>query len=257
MIENAKQKQLEAEKQKAKMREKMSKDTPTSQTVARAYGDLMSGTSTTTSETQGPRRRKKVQQRAFDYMDALGMEEELFFNQMDKEASAFEMDKADEGTRDQPHSRLFDQLDDFTMIPAMLDAKFQQYDSDRALKSTIITAGRDWTRSRQENLLVVSQKTELGAKTISSEKNKALDLLIAISRSGSLSIESSDLHIIVAVSHCFEKQIMETIIEDDINPIEKMERSMRMIAGVIHNVAEGDLICGEKKKEEIDYDAGE
>jgi len=81
---------------------------------------------------------------------------------------------------------------------------------------------------------------------MSSEKNRAMDLLTAISRSGSLPIESSVLHVIVAVSHCFQKRIVETIIEDNINPIEKMKKSMMMIASVIHGVAESSLVADVK-----------
>ena len=139
-------------------------------------------------------------------------------------------------------------LDDFTAIPKILDAKFEEHDDSGALKSTIIKAGSDWIRSRQENLLVSSQTKTLDSNTVTLEKNKAMDLLIAISRSGSLPIESSELHVIVAVSHCFENQIMETIIEDNINPIEKMEKSMMMIGSVIHGVDEMDLVGAEKKE---------
>jgi hypothetical protein len=59
--------------------------------------------------------------------------------------------------------------------------------------------------------------------------------LIAISRSGALPIDTSELHIVIAVTHCFEKQIMETIIQDNVNPIEKVEKSFMMIASTIHN----------------------
>jgi hypothetical protein len=261
VIAKAKEKQIEEEKQKAKMREKMKKDAPTStptasEKISMAYlTSSFSGESGSNvrplSATEAPRRRMQEQ-------DQL-----LAFDEMDEAPSLAEKDKAEgrdgsyyDGKSSESFTQLTHQSDDFTLIPTMLDAKFEQYDEDGALKSTIIKAGRDWTRSRQENLLVVSQKTKLDSDTVASERNKAMDLLTAISRSGSLSIESSELHVIVAVSHCFEKQIMETIIEDNINPIEKMERSMMMIASVIHDVAEGDLLCAEKKKEKIEGKKG-
>merc|ERR1711862_504605 len=85
-----------------------------------------------------------------------------------------------------------------------------------------------------------------------------MDLLTAISRSGSLPIESSELHVIVAVSHCFENEIVDTVIVDNINPIEKMRRSMMIIASVIHNVPEADLTTdgcnGGEEKKEIEYE---
>jgi ubiquitin len=132
--------------------------------------------------------------------------------------------------------------DDFTFIPKILDSKFEAQDEDGVLKSTIIKSGHHWTRSRQKNLLVASKKGMLDSETTCSEKKKAMDLLIAISRSGSLPIKTSELHVIVAVSHCFEKQIMDTLIVDNINPIEKMKQSMMMILSVIHGVSEADLL---------------
>lgn len=54
-----------------------------------------------------------------------------------------------------------------------------------------------------------------------SEKEKAFDLLDALSRSGSLFIDSSELHIVIGVTHGFEQSVMETIIREKLNPIEK------------------------------------
>jgi hypothetical protein len=58
--------------------------------------------------------------------------------------------------------------------------------------------------------------------------------LDAISRSGTLPIACAELHIVVAVSHCFDNDLMGTIIQDNINPIEKLERSALMIASTIY-----------------------
>ena len=79
------------------------------------------------------------------------------------------------------------------------------------------------------------------------EKDKAFDLLDALSRSGSLSIKSSELHVIVAVTHCFEKDIISTIIQDNINPIQKVESSTLLFASAIHGVEARDLIKDESE----------
>jgi hypothetical protein len=44
----------------------------------------------------------------------------------------------------------------------------------------------------------------------------------------------AELHVVVAVSHCFDNDLMGTIIQDNINPIEKVERSSLMIASTIY-----------------------
>ncbi len=104
---------------------------------------------------------------------------------------------------------------DFTLLPQLLDAAVEKTDEASALRSTIIKTGQVWKRNRQENLLSGLKMKDLGADDLKQERNKAFDLLDALSRSGSLAIESSELHVIVAVTHCFEKDIIGTIIQDN------------------------------------------
>ncbi len=92
---------------------------------------------------------------------------------------------------------------DFTAIPKQLDSKFEAHDTDSALRPTIIKTDSTWSRLRQENLLTKAQKSSLGPEEIKSEKSKAFDLLDALSRSGSLPIACAELHVVVAVTHCF------------------------------------------------------
>lgn len=132
---------------------------------------------------------------------------------------------------------------DFTLIPKMLDAELEEHDKDGSLRSTIVKAGTDWKRRRQENLLLPMSESYLVSEEMESEKNKAIDLLTALSRSGSLPIEHSELHIIIAVSHCFENDIMSTIIRENVNPIAKVEQSLLMIGSVIHNQPATALIA--------------
>ncbi|KAL7501535.1 hypothetical protein ACHAWT_009804 [Skeletonema menzelii] len=131
---------------------------------------------------------------------------------------------------------------DFTLLPQLLDVAVEKSNEANALRSTIIKTKGSWLRNRQENLLSNLKCKGLGADDIKLETNKAKDLLDALSRSGSLAIESSELHVIVAVTHCFEKDIIETIIQDNINPIQKLESSTLLFASAIHGVGARDLI---------------
>eukprot|EP00797_Seminavis_robusta_P005680 Sro1379_g267670.2 (539) ;mRNA; r:2054-3670 len=126
---------------------------------------------------------------------------------------------------------------DFTKIPKQLDAKFEVHDKDNSLRATIIKASDAWQRKRQENLLVkVGELQSMYPDEIKSEKDKAFDLLDALTRSGSLPLSYSELHVIVAVTHCFENDVMGAVIEDNINPIAKVEKSSLMIASTVHGV---------------------
>jgi hypothetical protein len=95
---------------------------------------------------------------------------------------------------------------------------------------------------RQENLLTKARESMLTPEQIKLEKDKAFDLLDALSRSGSLPIACAELHVVVAVTHCFEKDVMGTIIKDNVNPIEKIEKTMLLMASTIHGVKPQALI---------------
>mmetsp|Transcript_4975 Transcript_4975/g.10192 ORF Transcript_4975/g.10192 Transcript_4975/m.10192 type:complete len:885 (-) Transcript_4975:39-2693(-) len=125
--------------------------------------------------------------------------------------------------------------EDFTAIPRILDEKLGKYDTDGALKSMIIKSREPWIRNRQANLLVAPTDEFLSTSEIESETKKAFDLLDAISRSGTLPIESSEVHVIIGVAHCFDKSLVETVIEDNINPITKAEQSLLLLASTIYN----------------------
>jgi len=123
---------------------------------------------------------------------------------------------------------------DFSMIPKQLDQIFETHDTDGSIRSTILETGINWIQIRQPDLLSNSKRSILNESGRKDGKNKAFDLLDALSRSGALPISCAELHIIVAVTHRFENDLMGTVIQDNINPIEKVEKSILMIASMIH-----------------------
>lgn len=139
-------------------------------------------------------------------------------------------------------------LVDFTMMPKMLDGVIEKHDKDNALRSTIIKTSNHWTRKRQENLLSKVKATSLPPDEIKMEKEKAFDLLDALSRSGSLSVSCSELHVVISVTHCFEKDVMGTVIQDNMNPIEKLEMSTLLVASLIHGIPAHSLIRDDNEK---------
>jgi hypothetical protein len=68
-----------------------------------------------------------------------------------------------------------------------------------------------------------------------------MDLLDSLTRSGGLAIEDAQLHIVIANTHIFANNVMDTLVMNNINPIEKLEKSLAVVAETIH--------AGKKKEE--------
>jgi hypothetical protein len=131
---------------------------------------------------------------------------------------------------------------DYTKIPAALDAKFEALDEDSALRPTIIKPAKVWSKRSQASLLSKPVASTLNVDAQRVEKNRAFDLLDALSRSGALPIDAAELHVVIASTHCFDKTLINTVIQDNVNPIEKVERSTLIVATTIHERPAIDLI---------------
>jgi len=133
---------------------------------------------------------------------------------------------------------------DFATIPKRVNEAFGKLDKNGSLRSCTVSADTEtWRRRRQENLLVKSEAYAwLNSDDLKSETNRALDLLDALSRSGTLPIEASELHVVVAASHRFQNDVMGTVIEDNVNPIEKLEKSALTFISAVHGESAGSLV---------------
>jgi hypothetical protein len=125
---------------------------------------------------------------------------------------------------------------DLSTIPMKLDAKFDEFDEDAALRPAIIKAGDVWTRKTYKNLLCKASIESIGKQDQEHEKNKAFDLLDALSRSGALPISCTEVHAIVGAMHCFDSNIIDTVVQENINPVDKFERSLLIVASTIHGI---------------------
>ena len=131
---------------------------------------------------------------------------------------------------------------DFTALPKQLDRKFAALDLDAALRPTKIKAGLCWAKKSQPSLLGKVRHAQLQESEQRTETQKAFDLLDALSRSGALPIECASLHVIGAATHRFDKTVMDTVIVDNVNPIEKLERSSLIVASTIHGRPAAELL---------------
>ena len=132
--------------------------------------------------------------------------------------------------------------DDYTTLPNKLDSSIAKMDEDNALRSTIIKVAPNWTKSYQKGLLSKPASMAMREKEQKDDKNAAFDLLDALSRSGVLSVDQASLHVILVATHCFDKTLVETVVQENLNPIEKVERSVLIMASTIFGVPPATLV---------------
>lgn len=123
---------------------------------------------------------------------------------------------------------------DYTQVPQEMDTQFEKLDPDSSLRPTIINVGRLWKKRSQKALLAEPKETHLTVDEQKSEKDAAFDLLDAITKSGALPLSHANLHIVIAATHCFDKTVLETVVQENVNPIEKVERSTLIMASTVH-----------------------
>jgi len=142
---------------------------------------------------------------------------------------------------------------DYTKIPAFLDRTFQQLDEDNALHSSIITTGNGWTKTSQKALLAQPTKSTVNQFV---EKNAAFDLCDSLTRAGVLPIDSAELHVLLAATHCFDSSLINTVVQQNVNPIEKVERSNLIVAMAVHNKSADELLKEDQQKRVRTYSPG-
>jgi hypothetical protein len=128
----------------------------------------------------------------------------------------------------------FDQSEsaDITSIPSKLDAALGNL-ADASVRPTIINVGSTWTRKSQASLLSSPVDETLYSDSQDKERDKAYDLLDALTRSGSLPFDDAELHVVIGLTHCFDQSLMDTVIQRSVNPIEKLEKTSILPASVI------------------------
>jgi len=131
---------------------------------------------------------------------------------------------------------------DYTQVPREMDQRFEKLDVDTALRPTIIKPSERLNKRTQKALLAKPTMESLGKDEQKRERDAAFDLLDALTKSGGLAVTHASLHIVVAATHCFDKTLTETIIQDNMNPIDKVERSTLIMATTVHQQPAAALI---------------
>ena len=126
---------------------------------------------------------------------------------------------------------------DLSAFPTLLEQRLLSHNADACLRPTIISVGDTWTKSCQKGLLSKPRSLTLSATEQKTSRDQAFDLLDALTRSGALSIDCAELHVVVVSTHCFDTTLMDTVVQKSVNPIEKIEASMLIAASAVHDTA--------------------
>jgi len=135
---------------------------------------------------------------------------------------------------------------DLTQVPSELDKQYELHDADSSLRATIIAPEGAWTKKSVESILSKSATiSTLNTDEQKTAKSAAFDLLDALSRSGGLPLEHAALHVVMGATHTFDESLIDTVVTNNMNPIEKSERSMLIMASTLHNRPAYQLVRGE------------
>ena len=160
---------------------------------------------------------------------------------VDSEEGASREEEFDQSGRQSEGKFSFDVLADenidITAIPTQLDANFDFYGGGAALRSAVINpSSSSWSRQRKATLLSTVEDQQLFAQQIDSEKNNAIQLLDALTRSGAIAISNAEIHVVIAVTHCFTNTLMDSLVVDNINPVEEIERGVLIAASTLYRL---------------------
>jgi hypothetical protein len=137
---------------------------------------------------------------------------------------------------------------DYTQIPGELDRRFERLDTDGALRATIINPGDPWTHTAHKGLIGTTRTASLHGAEQRTQKNRAFDLIDALSKSGALAIDDTSLHVVIAATHCFDRTLLDTVIQDNVNPIEKVERSLMIVGTTIHGLPAPAILADDQRE---------
>lgn len=131
---------------------------------------------------------------------------------------------------------------DITSLPKLLDKRIEAWDPESSIRPTIIKTPTSWTRRRNASLLSSRHSTSLDSASLEDERKAALDFLDYLSRSGSLQLKHTTLHVVIALTQCFKRDLIDTLIHENLNPIDRLDRAVVLISSVLRDTAPSELV---------------
>lgn len=137
---------------------------------------------------------------------------------------------------------------DVCKLPFALEHTYATLDEDGAIHAAILRLDRQWHKWFYRSVLSDESSQVMETADQVHERNRAYDLLDALSKSGVLEMAQADLHVLVAATHSFHRALVHTVIQENVNPIEHVERSWLMMAATIHEQEVEEML----REEQVD-----
>jgi len=132
---------------------------------------------------------------------------------------------------------------DYAALPGLLDRSFERLDVEGTLRPTKVVPGPIWKKRESPGLLAPMRERSLHGDAQAEERDRAFDLLDALTRSGALPVRRASLHVILAATHGFDQTLIDTIVQGNVNPIEKVERSVLIMTSTLQQQAPESLVA--------------
>eukprot|EP01125_Pyxidicula_operculata_P015607 TRINITY_DN5321_c0_g1_i1.p1 TRINITY_DN5321_c0_g1~~TRINITY_DN5321_c0_g1_i1.p1 ORF type:complete len:1033 (-),score=293.27 TRINITY_DN5321_c0_g1_i1:235-3138(-) len=160
---------------------------------------------------------------------------------VDQDSSADSSDASKNTEIVKSKSKVVD-AEDYTKIPTKLDDLFGKHDEDGGVRPVIIKPSSNWKRTQQKSLLAHPSTSNLAKPEQEKERKIAFDLLDGLTKSGAIPIEYASLHVIIGMSHTFSQSIIDTVIKENRNPVEKIEKSVLLLSSTIKQLPVEEIV---------------
>ena len=133
---------------------------------------------------------------------------------------------------DEPHDTAPPVEYDMGRLPQLLGQAFEGVGGG-TVRPTILQVKGPWGRCRETG--VGRESVTLDADAQKVETDRARDLLDTLTHSGALEVDHATLHVIVVATHCFDKTLMDCVVQDNMNPIAVLEDSALAAISAVHD----------------------
>ncbi|KAJ9443073.1 hypothetical protein DIPPA_19041 [Diplonema papillatum] len=139
-----------------------------------------------------------------------------------------------------PPSAVFD----LPSVPRLLEEATDALGPTVNVRPVIVKVGTSWRASELEATTLPGSTRRPGqpdpgfrkkADWQRAEKNKAFDLIDAVTRSGSAQLKKGTMHVFVGGAHCFDTSVVDAVVVHNVDPIERIDAACIATVAALHD----------------------